>query len=324
MYEARQQKPLTYRTLPLIDGKHKQNRLSICEIIQKRRRIDPGNHIELDKYLNDDRNNTLIVHYKYCKISCKEYTNTTTKLISSEFSGCLMAIFHCLQDIGDINMGKDYVAHVANDDKFTYYIDGKEKEEKGRCLLKDMVDEKYIDKLRYINPFRFHQSHEGHIEVIKRYHENKKMTETGIIYMNNGDVINSAHRFDDESDDEAIEKELVKYEDDYNSDVLNGFHFYKENLYDQILLSKYSEDKKTRKNIFKILEGKKGNLSVEILMNFLEDRFKKSDYKNQDFISYYEYNELTNNHKKKLIKLIKKKGISAPKWMTNSLDYIFQ
>ena len=209
MYETRQQKALTSRTLPLVDGRHKQYRLSICEVIQTRKQLDPQGHIVLDTNTNEDKDKILNVHYSQNNISCKKYTDRTKKIVSQGFSGCLMAIFHCKHHIGEIKGGVDDVEHVANDLACKYRKENDIKSiveinGNGSDLLKDLVEFRYIKKLKYFRPYTKNKDEEQY----KRNVDYKLLlklngatsvgidSETGIIKFDNSSNPKAYHKFE--------------------------------------------------------------------------------------------------------------------------------
>lgn len=240
----------------------------------KKRGINPLGHIELDTNSEGDTyegntNVTVNVHYKPSKISCKEYTNETKEMISGGFSGCLMAIFHCRHHIEEIKGGKDYVAHVANDNLFTYekMTDNKNMVKvkgKGPDLLSDLLEFGYIKDLKYFRPSYMTSSPEEYKRVLLHLAHAKKAgitrtakSEIGIIKKLDAKNINAYHKFEDNINGETNDEkkiDLTDYEDDkeLNFRILRKKDEYDgNNIYDRCLLNAISAN---RTDLFDELE----------------------------------------------------------------------
>lgn len=247
------------------------------------RGINPLGHVVLDTDPEGDTHNTVNVHYKPSKISCKKYTNATKKMISRGFSGCLMAIFHCRHHIEEIKGGTDYVAHVANDGTFKYRKGNnsqtmEEVKGNGSDLLKDLADLGYIRDLKYFRPSYMTSSPEEYKRVLLHLAHAKKAgitrtakSEIGIIEKLNDKNIKAYHKFEDNINEETNNEEnidLTDYKDDkkFNFRILRKKDEYEGNIYERCLLNAVGDNRVDLFDELELLvESKTKHPSVDVL-----------------------------------------------------------
>lgn len=228
-----QDKTLSQRK-KIVDNRHIfSEQTNLVNVIQ--RATITAEAVKIDTSANIDATHLTVAYSSGC-INCKEYSDNTKEITSSQFTGCIMAIFDCKKDIGGIKGGSKYAAHVANDD-FIYYVVGRKRiQGYGKDLLKDLVNNGYISNLKYFRPCYRNFNEENlnrssnHVDNLDTNHINEPgaESETGIIRFSEGEPT-AFHKFDNLAPGEGnpdVPVDLTAYEGDHHHDILMGKSFY--------------------------------------------------------------------------------------------------
>ena len=293
---------------------------------------DIGEYIKA--YEPKDTSKNITVPYLFGHINCVKYNKNVKTITSSNFSGCIMAMFRCKKNIGEIKQYNKYAAHVANDNVINYKINNNGSEgvrlgQKGKNMLVDLVDNDFIDELKYFRPYTkgansktYNRNILHKIEMAKKDKYQYTDLETGIIKIDSSGKVSAYHKFDysEKLNNPELKIELNVYDKGSNTDnLLLGYN----NFYDKDL-----------DDLFNFLLMKKAPISV---VTNIGNRIRKDEMLTNETLYYVaennvdigegEYDKLPLNSRSYYENLlVQKKKYKIPSWLKKRywLKYIFR